>query len=85
MVGGDRPDRTVLGRGTPRRGPDRLRTDGASDPSLDVVGAVMTGSSLATEPVLAKGTGLPACTGSPCRPRSTHGDLVLTGWTMTPA
>ncbi len=54
------------------------------DPSLDVVGAVMTGSSLATEPVLAgdRAAGLYRIS---MQAGVDHGNLVVTGWTMTPA
>jgi len=54
------------------------------DPSLEVVGAVMTGASLATGPVLAGGRA-----GGPyrisMRAEVDDGDLVVTGWTMAPA
>ena len=54
------------------------------DPSLDVAGAVMTGSSLATEPVLAgdRGAGLYRIS---MQAEVDNGNLVVTGWTMTPA
>ncbi len=54
------------------------------DPSLDVVGAAMTGSSLATEPVLAgeRAAGLYRIS---MQAEVDDGDLIVTGWTMTPA
>ena len=54
------------------------------NPSLDVVGATMTGSSLATEPMLAgeRASGLYRIS---MQAEVDGGTLVLTGWTMTPA
>ena len=83
MVGGDRPDRAVSAA-APLVGARITYNNSAFDPSLDVVGAVMTGSSLATEPVLAgdRAAGLYRIS---MQAEVDRGNLVLTGWTMTPA
>ncbi len=54
------------------------------NPSLDVVGATMIGSSLATEPVLA-GDHASGRYRISMQADVDDGSLVLTGWTMTPA
>ncbi len=54
------------------------------DPALDVVGAALTGSSLATEPVLA-GERADGRYRIAMQAAVDDGNLVLTGWSMTPA